>query len=65
MLWLMFATLFVLGAVGLLGPYTSVPGLGQILLISALMTLEIERISAVSTHMRRLPMDYDGFKKRG
>lgn len=53
MLWLIFAMLLVLRAVGLLAPYALVAGVIQILLISTLVAFGIQRIRAVSTRMRR------------
>jgi len=53
MLWAIFATLLVLGVVGFLASYTLVGGVMQILLISALVVLGINRIWAVSTQIRR------------
>ena len=57
MLWLIFATLLVLGVVGLLGSYALGAGVIQILLISALVAFGIQRIRAVSTRMRRYEVD--------
>lgn len=53
MIWLIFAMLLVLGVVGFLVPYTLVGGVIQVLLISALVALGINRIRAVSNRMRR------------
>ena len=53
MLWAIFAMLLVLGVVGFLASYTLVGGVMQILLISALVVLGINRIWAVSTQIRR------------
>jgi len=53
MLWLIFAMLLVLGVVGFLASYTLVGGVMQILLISALVVLGINRIRVVSTQIRR------------
>jgi len=53
MLWLIFAMLLVLGVVGFLVPYTLVGGVIQVLLISALVALGINRVRAVSNRMRR------------
>ena len=44
MLWLIIAMLLVLGVVGLLASYTLVAGIVQIVLISALVALGINRI---------------------
>jgi len=57
MLWLIFAMLFGLSAVGLLAPYALGAGVIQILLISAVVTVGIQRIRAVSTRMRRYQID--------
>ena len=57
MVWLVFAMLLVLGVVGLLASYALVGGVIQILLISALVALGIQRIRAVSTRMRRSQVD--------
>ena len=57
MLWLIFAMLLLLGAVGLLAPYALGAGVIQILLISALVAFGIQRIRAVSTRMRRYQID--------
>ena len=57
MLWLIFAMLLVLGAVGLLTSYGLVTGVIQILLISTLMAFGIQRIRVVSTRMRRDQVD--------
>jgi hypothetical protein len=57
MLWLIFATLLVLGIVALLAPYTLVVGVIQILLISTLVAFGLQRIRAVSTRMRRYQVD--------
>ena len=57
MLWAIFATLLVLGVVGFLASYTLVGGVMQILLISALVVLGINRIWAVSTQIRRSQVD--------
>ena len=57
MLWLIFAMLLIMGAVGFLAPYTLVGGVIQILLISALVALGIKRIRAVSSHIRRYELD--------
>jgi hypothetical protein len=48
MLWLIFAMLLLLGAVGLLAPYALGAGVIQILLISAVVAFGIQRIRAVS-----------------
>ena len=53
MLWAIFAMLVVLGVVSFLASYTLVGGVMQILLISALVALGINRIRAVSTQIRR------------
>ncbi len=53
MLWAILAMLLVLGVVGFLASYTLVGGVMQILLISALVALGINRIRAVSTQIRR------------
>jgi hypothetical protein len=57
MLWAIFAMLLVLGVVGFLASYTLVGGVMQILLISALVVLGINRIRAVSTQIRRSQVD--------
>jgi len=53
MLWLIFWMFLVLGVVGFLASYTLVGGVMQILLISALVVLGINRIRVVSTQIRR------------
>jgi hypothetical protein len=53
MLWAIFAMLLVLGVVGFLASYMLVGGVMQILLISALVVLGINRIRALSTQIRR------------
>ena len=53
MLWLIFAMLLIMGVVGFVAPYTLVGAVIQILLISALVVLGINRILAVSTQIRR------------
>jgi hypothetical protein len=53
MLWAILAMLLVLGVVGFQASYTLVGGVMQILLISALVVLGINRIRAVSTQIRR------------
>ena len=57
MLWLIFAMLLIMGVVGLLASYTLVGGVNQILLISAPVALGINRIRAVSNHIRRYQVD--------
>ena len=57
MLWAIFAMLVVLGVVGFLASYTLVGGVMQILLISALVVLGVNRIRAVSTQIRRSQVD--------
>ena len=57
MLWAIFAMLLVLGVVGFLASYTLVGGVMQILLISALVVLGINRIRAVSSRIRRYEVD--------
>ena len=53
MLWAIFAMLLVLGVVDFLASYMFVGGVMQILLISALVVLGINRIRAGSTQIRR------------
>ena len=53
MLWAIFAMLLIMGAVGFLASYTLVGAVIQILVISALVVLGINRIRAVSTQIRR------------
>ena len=57
MLWLVFAMLLVLSAVGLLASYAFVGAVIQILLISAPGALGIHRIRAVSNRVRRCEVD--------
>jgi uncharacterized protein with ACT and thioredoxin-like domain len=57
MVWLVFALLLVLGVAGLLVSDAIVGGVMQILLISTLVALGIQRIRAVSTRMRRYQVD--------
>ena len=57
MVWLVFALLLFLGMVGLFASYALVGAVIQILLISALVALGIQRIRAVSTRMRRSQVD--------
>ena len=57
MLWAIFAMLLIMGAVGFLASYTLVGGIMQILLISALVVIGINRIRAVSTQIRRYQVD--------
>jgi hypothetical protein len=57
MLWAVFVMIWILGAVGLLASYTLVGGVIQIVLISALVSLGINRICAVSNRIRRYQVD--------
>jgi len=57
MLWAIFAMLLIMGAVGFLASYTLVGAVIQILLISALVVLWINRIWTVSTQIRRYQVD--------
>ncbi len=51
MLWLIVAMILIMGLVGLLGSYTLVGGVIQIILIGALMAIGINRIRAVSNRI--------------
>ncbi len=51
MLWLIFAMILIMGLVGLLGSYTLVGGVIQIVLICALIAIGINRIRAVSNRI--------------
>ena len=57
MLWAIFAMLVVLGVVSFLASYTLVGAVIQILVISALVVLGINRIRTVSTQIRRYQVD--------
>jgi hypothetical protein len=47
MIWLIFGLLLLMGLVGLLGSYTLVGGVIQIILICALVVIGIKRIRRV------------------
>jgi hypothetical protein len=47
MLWFVFAMLFIMGLVAIFGPYTMVGGIIQILLVSVLVAIGINRMLRV------------------
>jgi hypothetical protein len=57
MIWLIFTLLLVLGGVGLVASSAVSAGVIEILAISTLVALGIQRIRAVSTRMRRYQVD--------
>jgi hypothetical protein len=58
MLWIIIVMLLVVSAVGFLVPYTTLIGaVIQILLIGTLVALGIHRICAVSSRIRRYPVN--------
>jgi hypothetical protein len=57
MLWLIFAILLGVGVAGFLASSTLAGGVFQLLLISTLLALGINRIRVVSSRMRRYEVD--------
>lgn len=57
MIWLIFTMLLVLGGMGLVASSALGAAVIEILLISTLVVLGIQRIRAVSTRMRRYQVD--------
>jgi len=57
MLWLIFAILLGVGVAGFLASSTLAGGVFQLLLISALVALGVNRIRAVSSRIRRYQVD--------
>jgi hypothetical protein len=57
MLWVIFAILLSVGVAGFLTSSTLAGGVFQLLLISALVALGINRIRAVSSRIRRYQVD--------
>ena len=57
MLWVIFAILLSVGVAGFLTSSTLAGGVFQLLLISALVALGVNRIRAVSSRIRRYQVD--------